>query len=60
MTQLAVPHIADWCAVDILYGGGELEQLALAHADPARVAFAREFTREVPARSRVADRRAPR
>ena len=48
VTQMAVPHIADWCAVDILHGGGELEQLALAHADPARVDVARAFTRKYP------------
>jgi signal transduction histidine kinase len=48
VTQLAVPHIADWCAVDILTSGGELEQLALAHVDPARVEFARAFARKYP------------
>jgi signal transduction histidine kinase len=48
VAALAVPHIADWCAVDILTPGGDLEQLALAHADPARVAFAREFTTKYP------------
>jgi signal transduction histidine kinase len=43
VAQLAVPHIADWCAVDIVNENGELEPLALAHSDPARVALAREF-----------------
>jgi signal transduction histidine kinase len=46
---LAVPQIADWCAVDIVNPAGELEQLALAHVDPARVAFAREFSARYPA-----------
>jgi signal transduction histidine kinase len=48
VAQMAVPQIADWCAVDIITAGGELEQLAIAHVDPARVAFAREFTRKYP------------
>jgi GAF domain-containing protein len=48
VAQMAVPHIADWCAVDILKAGGELEQLALAHTDPERVAYAREFSRRYP------------
>jgi signal transduction histidine kinase len=49
VAQLAVPHIADWCAVDVLDESGVLQQLAVAHADPARVAFAREFMRKYPA-----------
>ena len=49
VAQMAVPHIADWCAVDIMTAQGTLDQLALAHADPARVAFAREFSRKYPA-----------
>jgi signal transduction histidine kinase len=48
VAQLAVPQIADWCVVDIVNPAGELEQLALAHVDPDRVAFAREFTRRFP------------
>src|SRR4051812_47070450 len=31
VAALAVPEIADWCAVDIVNAAGELEQLALAH-----------------------------
>src|SRR3954468_7447829 len=48
VAQLAVPHIADWCAVDMLNAAGEIEQLALAHVDPERVAFARAFTARYP------------
>jgi PAS domain S-box-containing protein len=37
ITNLAVPTIADWCAVDIVSGsGGTLERLAAAHADPGK------------------------
>jgi signal transduction histidine kinase len=48
VAQLAVPHIADWCAVDMVNAAGQVEQLALAHVDPARVAFARDFTAKYP------------
>jgi signal transduction histidine kinase len=48
VSQLAVPHIADWCAVDIVNAAGEIELLALSHVDPDRVAYAQEFTRKYP------------
>jgi signal transduction histidine kinase len=53
VAQLAVPQIADWCAVDVLDASGLIEQLAVAHADPARVAYAREFLRKYPADPRA-------
>ena len=42
VAQLAVPRIADWCAVDI-FVGARLERLALAHVDPLKIALAREL-----------------
>src|SRR5688572_4247052 len=35
IANLAVPELADWCAVDLLTEGGMLERKALAHVDPA-------------------------
>jgi two-component system cell cycle sensor histidine kinase/response regulator CckA len=35
--RLAVPRLADWCAVDIVDADGRLRRLAIAHADPAKV-----------------------
>jgi signal transduction histidine kinase len=35
IAQLAVPEIADWCAVDIVDLEGQLERLAVASVDPA-------------------------
>jgi two-component system, cell cycle sensor histidine kinase and response regulator CckA len=35
--RLAVPRLADWCAVDILEADGRLRRLAIAHTDPAKV-----------------------
>jgi PAS domain S-box-containing protein len=41
VAQLGVPRIADWCAVDILSETGAIEQLAVTHVDPEKVAWAR-------------------
>jgi PAS domain S-box-containing protein len=37
---LAVPHIADWCAVDLFTEEGIREPVAIAHKDPAKLAMA--------------------
>jgi PAS domain S-box-containing protein len=37
---LAVPRIADWCALDLFDEDGAREQVAVAHSDPAKVALA--------------------
>ena len=42
VARLAVPRIADWCAVDI-FVGNRLERLALEHVDPLKVTLAREL-----------------
>jgi PAS domain S-box-containing protein len=42
VARLAVPRVADWCAVDI-FVGGRLERLALHHSDPLKLALAREL-----------------
>jgi serine phosphatase RsbU (regulator of sigma subunit) len=40
VAQLAVPQLADWCAVDLLNDRGEIERMAVHHTDPARRAQA--------------------
>ena len=47
LAQLAVPDLADWCAVDV-YEGERLTTLAVAHVDPAKVAWAWELQRRYP------------
>ena len=47
ITQLAVPRLADWCAVSIL-DNGVLEQLAVAHVDPTKVEYAHELHHRYP------------
>ena len=40
---LAVPDLAEWCAVFLVEAGGTMRLGALAHADPARAAQAQEL-----------------
>jgi len=48
VAQLAVPWLADWCAVDMPGQDGAIEQVALAHVDPRKVAQAEELRRRYP------------
>lgn len=48
VARLAVPAIADWCAVELPNERGELEQVALAHADPALLAAGRRLRERFP------------
>ena len=43
LAQLAVPQLADWCAVHMLKADGSLEQVALAPAETAKQKEAREW-----------------
>ena len=45
VTRLVVPQIADWCAIDLLNGGREIERVAAHHVDPARVQLAERLDR---------------
>jgi PAS domain S-box-containing protein len=47
---LVVPVFADWCALDLLGDGGEVHRLAVAHKDPAGLAFAQDLRRCYPPR----------
>ena len=47
VAQLAVPTIADWCAVEIVEDG-RLRTLAVAHIDPAKVALAKVLQHRYP------------
>jgi PAS domain S-box-containing protein len=47
IARLAVPSIADWCAVDIV-DNGRLRRLAVAHVDPAKVQHVLEIQRRYP------------
>jgi PAS domain S-box-containing protein len=45
ITWFAVPSIADWCAIDVVQEGGEIERLAVAHVDKDKIALAVELRR---------------
>jgi PAS domain S-box-containing protein len=47
VADLAVPKIADWCAIDLLEGA-DLRPLAVTHVDPARAALAEELRSRYP------------
>ena len=49
VATLAVPTFADWCAVDIVGDRGALQRLAVAHVDPAKVAYAKTLEEQYPA-----------
>jgi PAS domain S-box-containing protein len=48
LAELAVPQLADWCAVDILEEDGSIRQVAVAHVDPDKVQMARDLRRRYP------------
>ncbi len=48
LTQLAVPGLADWCAIDMAGEDGEIVRLAVAHQDPEKVRWAYELQERYP------------
>jgi PAS domain S-box-containing protein len=49
IARLAVPRLADWCVVHLVREDGAMSQLAVAHVDPERVAWARRLQEQYPA-----------
>jgi PAS domain S-box-containing protein len=48
VAHLAVPTLADWCAVDVVAEDGSVERLAVAHPDPKKVELAYELQERYP------------
>jgi PAS domain S-box-containing protein len=48
VARLIVPRMADWCSVYMAEAGGALRQLAVAHADPDKVIWAKELAKRYP------------
>ncbi len=48
IANLAVPRLADWCAIDMLGADGAIELVAVAHVDPSKVELARDLRRRYP------------
>lgn len=50
LAHLAVPALADWCAVDMLETDGAVQRLAVVHIDPDKAEWGRELQRRYPPR----------
>jgi serine phosphatase RsbU (regulator of sigma subunit)/PAS domain-containing protein len=48
VAQIAIPEIADWCAVSVLDEAGALHEVATAHVDSAQREIGRELRRRFP------------
>jgi PAS domain S-box-containing protein len=48
IAQLAVPEIADWCAVDVIDTDGTTRRVAVAHKDPENVELVRKLRAKYP------------
>ncbi len=48
VAELAVSNTADWCAIHVVESDGTLSEVAVAHADPAKITFARELQERYP------------
>ena len=48
IARLAVPGVADWCAVDLVGPDDTTERVTVAHVDPAKLELAGELERRYP------------
>ncbi|MCW3063553.1 MAG: putative sensor protein [Solirubrobacterales bacterium] len=48
MCRIAVPRLADWCAIDLLDADGVIRRAAAAHTDPVREQAAWDLARRWP------------
>ncbi len=57
LARLAVPHMADWCSIELVGNGGDMERVAVAHSDPHQLDLIREIERQYPPGENDASRR---
>jgi PAS domain S-box-containing protein len=48
VAELAIPRLGDWCAVEMLTEGGEVELLVVAHQDPRKVEWGYQLRERHP------------
>jgi len=48
LAKLAVPRLADWCAVDMVDEAQTIRRLAVVHVDPSKVQWAQELQDRYP------------
>ena len=49
LARRLVPALGDWCAIDLVDEHGDIQRVALAHADPAKVAHVERLRERYPA-----------
>jgi PAS domain S-box-containing protein len=49
LARLAVPHLGDWCAIELVDADGALREVEVAHHDEKKVTLARELRSRYPA-----------
>lgn len=47
LAQLVVSELSDWCTIDMAKGDGTAEQLVMAHRDPEKLKWAKEYGEEI-------------
>jgi PAS domain S-box-containing protein len=48
VARMIVPRVADWCGIDMIDEHGDVQQVVVAHVDPAKVEMAHELRRRYP------------
>ena len=48
VAELAVPHVADWCVVDLVEQDGQVRRVAAAHANPSNNALVQKLCDVLP------------
>jgi PAS domain S-box-containing protein len=48
IAQLTVPHLADWCTVQLVAEDGSVQPLATAHVNPDKVVWADQINQKYP------------
>jgi PAS domain S-box-containing protein len=48
VARMIVPRLADWCVIDMVDEHGDIVNVAVAHADPAKVALAHDLRERHP------------
>jgi PAS domain S-box-containing protein len=48
VAQLTVPQLADWCTVHIVEEDGRIDQIAIAHINPAKLEWAYQLREKYP------------
>jgi PAS domain S-box-containing protein len=48
VARMIVPRLADWCGIDMIDESGDVNQVAVAHVDPAKVELAHSMRQRYP------------